>query len=295
MKALKRITSLILGFITAVTLSLGLREIASSSNVKDFNALAPLEIKNEQEWHDFRQQLAIAQKMGIDAIVTDIWWGKVEKEGDQQFNWSYYDRLLQEIETAHLHWIPILSFHQCGGNVGDNCDIPIPAWIWTHFPDIAPQTLQYVSEKGNASSEVVSLWSDQWVMSEYQEFMVAFLQRYGKRADIIDEIQISLGSAGELRYPAYNAHDDYEYPHRGYFQAYSQLAQVSFRNSVRDRYGNLSTINRKWHTNLTSYTQIRPPQQAEAFVQQQDYVKTQYGRDFIDWYRNLIQRQHNAN
>ncbi len=276
------------GAIAAIALSVPWQGVTSPTPVKDFNAIAPLEIRTEQEWRAFRRQLAIAQGMGIDAVATDIWWGKVEAQGDQQFNWDYYDRLVAEIEAANLHWIPILSFHQCGGNVGDDCEIPIPSWIWTHFPRVFPRDLQYVSENGNASPEVVALWADPLVIPQYQEFMFAFSQRYSDQAEIIDEIQISLGSASELRYPSYNAHDDYHYPHRGYFQAYSDPAKASFQRYVRDRYGTLETVNRAWQTRLTFWQHIQPPQQPEQFVQQRDYTDTQYGRDFIDWYHQSL-------
>lgn len=282
------IIGVVLGFLTSIALNFYFLSFASPNKPISFHALAPLDIRTEPEWHDFEQQLAIAQEMGIDAIATDIWWGKVEAAGDQAFNWQYYDRMVDAIATANLHWIPLLSFHQCGGNVGDDCMIPIPKWIWTHFPEVAPETLKYISEQGNASSEVVALWADQFVIPEYEEFMVAFRQHYRDRAEIIDEIQISLGAASELRYPAYNAHDHYQYPHRGFFQADSNLARVSFRNYVRDRYGSLSKINQAWQTQLTSFQQINPPQQPEKFVQQRDYIETQYGRDFIDWYNQSL-------
>lgn len=284
----KFIIGLLLGLLSLIALHLFDRGLTSAAQPKRFNALAPLEIKTESEWNEFQQQLTIAQKMGIDAIVTDVWWGNVEAQGDQQFNWQYYDRLVQEIKAANLHWIPIISLHQCGGNVGDNCDIPIPSWIWNHFPEVAPQSLKYVSEQGNTSQEVVSLWADHLILREYQEFMDAFTQRYGNEADIIDEIQISMGSAGELRYPAYNAHDDYQYPHRGYFQAYSDPAKASFRQFILRHYGKLPAVNQAWGTQLSSIQEICPPQQPTHFVKQHDYTDTQYGRDFIDWYNQSL-------
>lgn len=289
MKQWRKITiSFLLGIIGSISASLFVSGLASSTQLEAVNAIGPLEIRTEKEWRAFRHQLAIAQRMGIDAIATDIWWGKVEAKGDQQFDWRYYDRLVEEIKAANLHWIPIISLHQCGGNVGDDCNIPIPSWIWTHFPNVAPQTLQYVSETGNASQEVVSLWADHLVMPEYREFMEAFRQRYADEADIIDEIQISMGSAGELRYPAYNTHDNYQYPHRGYFQAYSDPAKASFRQSILRQYGKLPAINQAWETDLTRIQQIQPPQQTDRFVKQQDYTDTQYGRDFINWYNQSL-------
>ncbi|AFZ44380.1 glycoside hydrolase family 14 [Halothece sp. PCC 7418] len=103
------VISFLLGLISGLMINLFFHGMTSSPPEKHFNALAPLEIRNEQEWRNFRHQLAIAQGMGIDAIVTDIWCGKVEAQGDQQFNWSYYDRLIQEIQAANLYWIPIFS------------------------------------------------------------------------------------------------------------------------------------------------------------------------------------------
>ncbi|MDJ0736223.1 MAG: family 14 glycosylhydrolase [Nostocaceae cyanobacterium] len=256
--------------------------------VESANAIGPLEIKNEDQWQAFQRQLQIAKNMGVDAISTDIWWGKVEKNGDEKFDWTYYDRMVAEIEAAGLRWAPIMSFHQCGTNVGDVCNQPIPQWIWTHFLGVKKTDLQYKSELGNYSQEVVSLWADDIVMDEYREFMEAFEKQYGEKANIIDEINISTGTAGELRYPAYNTHDHWKYPHRGFFQAYSEPAVKSFRTYVLNKYGDLAQINTAWQTNLNSVEKINPPSDGTKFVQGKDYEDTQYGRDFIDWYNQSL-------
>ena len=78
------------------------------------NVMAPLHVDNMNE---FEEWLAAAQSMGIDAVSVDVWWGDVEKN-DNVFNWTYYDTLFAKIKRSHLKIVPIVSFHQCGGNVG---------------------------------------------------------------------------------------------------------------------------------------------------------------------------------
>lgn len=71
-------------------------------NVRTTNVMAPLEVS---DWSGFDLELATAKSMGVDAVS--------------------YDAVVQHIENAGLRWVPIMSFHQCGGNVGDTCNIPM--------------------------------------------------------------------------------------------------------------------------------------------------------------------------
>ena len=252
-------------------------------------AMAPLKIP-DFGWDHFRDQLNQAKSSGIDAVSTDVWWGLVEKQGDQQFDWSYYDHLSDEIIAAGLEWVPILSFHQCGGNVGDDVNIPLPEWLWTHF-SVGPEDLQYRSEQGNLSPEVLSLWADDIVRDEYREFMQAFETHFAGKAGSIGEINISCGPAGELRYPSYNSHDhDTGYPNRGALQCYGILAESDFREDVLEQHGTLAQLNQVWGTSLQSIAEIRPPSDAPGFFDRGDYVGTAYGRDLLSWYnRSLVE------
>jgi hypothetical protein len=212
---------------------------------------------------------------------------------------------VKAIEVAGLHWVPVMSFHQCGGNVGDNCNIPIPAWIWNRYKDqgVPREALQYQSEHDNASREVVSLWEDNLVVPQYQEFMSAFRSHFAAKSGITNEIDLGMGPAGELRYPSYNAHDGAVcgYPTRGCFQAYSGPARAAFRAYVLNKYGSLDGVNAAWkdslgNTPLTDVVQIGPPDdqnpahgRATGFISRKDEFQTQYGRDFIEWYnRSLV-------
>lgn len=262
---------------------------AYADNATSANVMAPLVVDN---WGAFDQQLATAKSIGVTGVSVDVWWGVVEANGDQQFNWSYYDTIFSKIENAGLKIIPIMSFHQCGGNVGDTCDIPIPSWIWNHYraQGVSASDLRYKSEYGNESLETVSLWKDDYVLSQYQEFIEAFENHFASKAAVIDEINISMGPAGELRYPSYNSHDNglTGYPTRGGFQAYSEPAKQDFRNWAVAKYGSLAGVNASWGTSLSSVTQINPPADAGSFVADGDHFYTPYGRDFIRWYHESL-------
>ncbi|HXV94191.1 MAG TPA: family 14 glycosylhydrolase, partial [Pseudonocardia sp.] len=258
------------------------------------NVLAPLKVT---DFAAFEEDLKIVSAYGVDAVSVDVWWGDVEGQADNQFDWSYYDRVFDLITANGLDLAPILSFHQCGGNVGDDYTSLLPSWLWPKYANrsykgvkLGPNGLMHRSEQGNYSAETVQGWADQIVENEYRDFTRAFADRYGERyEDDVVEINISLGPSGELRYPSYNSHDvGTGYPTRGGLQAYSELAVQDFQDTMLRKYRNLAGVNAAWGTDYTSRDQIAPPADAEAFFVDGTYKDAQYGRDFVDWYNGSL-------
>ena len=91
------------------------------------NVMAPLEVT---DWAAFEGDLATVAGYGVDAVSVDVWWGDVEGTADNRFDWTYYDRVFATITAAGLDLAPILSFHQAGGNVGDDYTSLLPSWLW---------------------------------------------------------------------------------------------------------------------------------------------------------------------
>jgi hypothetical protein len=258
------------------------------------NVMAPLQVT---DWATFEADLETVAAYGVDAVSVDLWWGDVEGKADNRFDWGYYDRVFDVITSEGLDLAPILSFHQAGGNVGDDYTSLLPSWLWSKYAgvdhrgmELGPTGLQHQSEQGNHSAESVQGWADQVVMNEYRDFTQAFEQRYGDvYAEEVVEVNVSLGPSGELRYPSYNQHDEGTgYPTRGALQAYSPLAVQDLRSQMLHRYGSLEAINRAWGTDLASVQDIGPPEDADAFFAGLDYLDTQYGRDFVDWYNGSL-------
>ncbi|MGL5929400.1 MAG: family 14 glycosylhydrolase, partial [Dermatophilaceae bacterium] len=270
------------------------------------NVMAPLRVS---DWDTFRSHLAEAKRIGVDAVSVDVWWGMVETD-DKVFEWDYYDRMFATIVDAGLKVVPILSFHECGSNVGDAVQIPLPGWVWPKYEQrrlggvrLDRDGLKHRSEYGNVSAETMQGWADPLVVGEYVAFARAFADRYGDRYDSeILEVNVSLGPAGELRYPAYNSHDSRyddplrpasatfstDYPSRGALQAYSPLAVQSFREWALHKYDDIAGVNRAWRTELRTPEEIAPPADGEWFFGSGDHRDIQYGRDFFDWYNGSL-------
>ncbi len=254
----------------------------------------------------FQKDIKAAAAIGVDAISMDIWWGLVEKEGDQKFDWSPYKEIFSMIKGQKLKIQAIMSFHQCGGNVGDNVNIPIPSWIW----GIAGNGAKYCGEQfigqdydestcGNP--EIVALWAENndEVHEQYQQYMDSFESFVGNNgfADDIQAISISCGPAGECRYPSYDSYaaDGISfgrgYPTRGYLQCYSSNAISSFRNAMCEKYDNdISSVNNAWGRTknpLQSFSGVTPPENGDSFFEVSS-ITSQYGLDFNGWYNGEL-------
>jgi beta-amylase len=58
---------------------------------------------------------------GVEGVMVDVWWGVVERDGPGRYDWEAYAELVRMVERAGLRLQAVMSFHQCGGNVGDTC------------------------------------------------------------------------------------------------------------------------------------------------------------------------------
>ena len=257
------------------------------------NVMAPLKVT---DWSDFEGDLATVKAYGVDAVSVDVWWGDVEKR-DNRFTWGYYDRVFRAITDAGLDIAPIFSFHQCGGNVGDDYTSLLPSWLWRKYAgrsiggvELGLKGLQHRSEQGNYSPETVQGWADRAVANEYRDFARAFTRHFEKRfGRDVREINVSLGPSGELRYPSYNSHDTGSgYPTRGALQSYSRLAVRDLQRWALREHRSLRGVNRAWGTRYTRVSQIRPPADADAFFTSGAYRSSAYGRDVVDWYNGSL-------
>lgn len=239
----------------------------------------------------FVKHLQEMKRLGVQGVSIDFWWGLIQPE-EGPIDWTkpgakYYDWIVNTIIAAGLKVIPILSMHQCGGNVGDDVFVPIPKWVWEKLARLLGDAnfAKFVSEQGNVCDEFVSFWATHLILADYLAFVTSFRDHFADRAEQIAEINISLGPAGELRYPSYNSHDKgVDYPTRGALQCYSKLALESFRLFAISKYGSLEGIDNVWGTNLVGGQQLLPPSNPKQFFADSDHLDMQYGRDFFDWY-----------
>jgi beta-amylase len=265
------------------------------------HAMAPLLVGNPNDMNsdetkaalaDWRRQLAEAKNLKIDGISMDFWWGMIEQEKGK-FNFDYFHALTDDVIKAGLDVAAVLSFHQCGGNVGDTENIPIPTWVWKDLADkYGTNDLnigKYKSEQGNYSPEVIQLWADKYAVNYYSNVMNAFKTSFAAKAPFISEVNISLGPSGEMRYPSYNSHDvGTGYPTRGALQAYSDLAKADFRSWAIKKYGSVQAVGAAWGIKDLNAENILPPDNASSFYDMNNHLNTPYGKDLIDWYNGSL-------
>jgi len=257
------------------------------------SAMAPLKLK-DNEWDEFRRNLQVVKQLGVEAISVDVWWGEVQRNGPQSFDWAYYDRLFQVIREEGLKISPILSTHACGGNVGDNVNIPLPDWVWAKRKNGA--LVQFVSEAGNANSDYVSYWATDTVIEDYKRFWRGFNRHYQSLVDDISEISVSMGPSGELHYPAYHGHDiDFnlaKWPHRGSFQAYGDLAKVDLQQYLRQKYSSVENLNRAWETGFQNFSQVEVPffKNSPELSRSLNgsWLQKAQGADVFSWYHETL-------
>ncbi|KAL2939799.1 Beta-amylase 1 chloroplastic [Bienertia sinuspersici] len=127
--------------------------------------------------------LQALKSAGVEGIMMDVWWGLVERESPGEYNWGGYVELIEMARKIGLKVQAVMSFHQCGGNVGDSVTIPLPKWVLEEMnndPDLA-----YTDQWGRRNYEYVSLGCDSLPVLKgrtpiqcYADFMRSFRDQF---------------------------------------------------------------------------------------------------------------------
>ncbi len=213
-------------------------------------------------------------------VLIDVWFGVVEGDAEKQYNFKGYLQLADICKSIGLKLQTVMSFHQCGGNVGDACDIPLPRWA------LEADNIWYQDQNGQESKEYISLFADHTAIfpsgrtphQVYVDYMDAFVSTFNDYFDnTITEIQVGLGPAGEMRYPAYPL-SRWTYCGVGAFQCFGTKAIASFQNYTK-------TIGHpEWNmppSNAGGYSDRLGPK--TPFFQSGGF-DSDYGKAFLTWY-----------
>lgn len=182
-----------------------------------------------------------------------------------------------------------MSFHECGGNVGDDVHIPLPQWvaeIGQGNPDIF-----FMDREGRSNSECLTWGVDKervlrgrTAVEVYFDYMRSFRVEFDEFFvdGVISEIEIGLGPCGELRYPSYPAKHDWKYPGIGEFQCYDQYLMKNLKKAAETRGHSFWG---KGPENAGSYNSR--PHETRFFCDGGDY-DSYYGRFFLNWYSQVL-------
>ncbi|OMO70111.1 Glycoside hydrolase, family 14B, plant [Corchorus capsularis] len=234
--------------------------------------------------------LMALKSAGVEGVMVDAWWGLVEKDGPLKYNWEGYAELVQMVEKHGLKLQVVMSFHQCGGNVGDSCSIPLPPWVLEEIsknPDLV-----YTDKSGRRNPEYISLGCDslpvlrgRTPIQAYTDFMRSFRERFRDYLGrVIVEIQVGMGPCGELRYPAYpESNGTWRFPGIGEFQCYDKYMRASLEAAAE-------AIGKKdWGKggphDSGNYNQY--PEET-GFFRRDGTWNTEYGQFFLEWYSGKL-------
>ncbi|KAJ4788897.1 Beta-amylase [Rhynchospora pubera] len=233
--------------------------------------------------------LRLLKSAGVDGVMADCWWGIVEDQQPREYRWSGYKHLFQLIKDLDLKLQVVMSFHRCGGNVGDDIAIPLPEWVrevGNTNPDI-----YFTDKDGNHNDECLTWGIDQepvllgrTALEVYADFMRSFRTEIDEffQDGTITEVQVGLGPCGELRYPAYPMENGWTYPGIGEFQCYDKYLMRSMREAAQAR------CRRHWENGPQGVgTYNSRPYDTEFFQDRGEY-NSKYGIFFLNWYSQIL-------
>ncbi|XP_044493045.1 beta-amylase 2, chloroplastic isoform X2 [Mangifera indica] len=235
------------------------------------------------------EQLRILKSVNIDGVMVDCWWGIVEAHTPQVYNWSGYKRFFQIVRELGLKLQVVMSFHECGGNIGDDVYIPLPQWvieIGQSNPDI-----YFTDREGRRNFECLTWGVDKervfrgrTAVEVYFDYMRSFRVECDEffKDGIISEIEVGLGPCGELRYPSYPAKHGWRYPGIGEFQCYDKYLMKSLTKAAEARGHSFWAVG---PNNAGSYNST--PHETGFFRDGGDY-DSYYGRFFLNWYSQVL-------
>ncbi|KMT02261.1 hypothetical protein BVRB_9g206490 isoform A [Beta vulgaris subsp. vulgaris] len=255
-------------------------------------AMLPLGVvtpdNNFQNQDDIKRQLYKLKEAEVDGVMVDVWWGIIESKGPKQYDWKAYRSLFQVIKDCGLKVQAIMSFHQCGGNVGDGVFIPLPQWV-LQVGDGNPDIF-YTNRRGTRNKEYLTLGVDnepiiggRTPIQAYSDYMKSFRENMSDFLDAgtIVDIEVGLGPAGELRYPSYPQNQGWNYPGIGEFQCYDKYLKQDFKKAATD------AGHPEWELPENAGQYNDRPESTEFFRNNGTYV-TERGRFFLTWYSNKL-------
>jgi beta-amylase len=233
--------------------------------------------------------LRALRSVGVDGVAVDVWWGVVEAKGPGQYDWSAYRALVRMVAAAGLKLQVVLSFHACGRNVGDSCTVSLPPWV-LEVAAANPDVL-FTDRDGARSDEYLSLGCDELPLFQgrtpvecYRDFMDSFRDEFEPYlGTVIPVVAVSMGPAGELRYPSY-PEGKWAFPGVGGFQCYDRYMLSNLRACA------VAAGTPEWGNggphDAGDYSSR--PEQTGFFREEGGSWASPYGEFFMAWYAGAL-------
>ncbi|MFH1778908.1 MAG: beta-galactosidase [Candidatus Omnitrophota bacterium] len=191
--------------------------------------------------------LAEMEKAHVNSIRVDFVWKHIEEKGDNQFDWTNYDMLLEKANAHNIKVFALIGYQWppdwFPGNPGqEEAD---PGWYTMHPPGWGPEGDNTFHSR-RYTSDIIS-YEDPQARAQYTEFLSAVVSRYKNDPTIAGWI---VGN---------------EYGYLGLWSnrqdGYDPDCENAFRNWLSNYYGgDISKLNSVWGTSYTSFSQVGMPE-----------------------------------
>jgi hypothetical protein len=213
-----------------------------------------------------QNQLPLVRALGFNGVETYVRWGWVERQQDH-YDWSYYDRILEEIEKHGLQWFPMLL---AGSGYA------LPAWLHDSTNNVGFKCLEH-----GIAHDTQTIFHP-FQANYASRFIAEFGKHYGGRKSLLGIRLGPSGDYGEAQYPAKGPGYQFRqgHTHIGYWAA-DDYAQEAFRDHLQKKYGEVTRLNAVWESHYDSFAQINTFLPETAVTRRKRI-------DFADWYMGAM-------
>ncbi len=217
--------------------------------------MMPLDFGQDHGWLSHNDALhgvlGSLRHAGVRGVMVDVWWGLCERE-PQSYDFGKYLWLSDACRHHGLKLQAVMAFHSCGGNVGDNVNVPLPAWASTaadkHEAWYLERAQKHGADRNGINREYISHGADHCVflpgmdglrtpIEAYTHFVEAFCRTMsdkGFAGGTVTEIQVGMGPCGEIRYPSYQLRDGkWKFPGIGELQCFDKYLLASLAAAAK--------------------------------------------------------------
>ncbi len=227
---------------------------------------------------------AMHRSLGATSLESYVTWELCEPFEKGGWQWDNWDRQVEGLQQRGLKLTPFLILGPA---------YSVPAWFRETEDHVPCVCLEHGTE-----SKIESLWNPRlkpWV----ERFLSEFAKRYNDPAKLETVLLGIQGDYGEAIYSVSGGWTQIipgEYHSHNGFWCGDPYALEDYRRWLRERFGSVKALNRRWRTSFDSFEEADFPARGEevgrymqSLPKADKYVKRQY-LDFMEWYRGSMGR-----